>query len=258
MIIDADSLDATQTYKLLIATIVPRAIGWISTVSPAGVPNLAPFSFFTVVGRKPPVLSVTMQHKADGTTLKDSFVNIRDTGEFVTNLVTLSLADVMHRSAMEYPSEVDEFEALGIEKAPSEVVRAPRVAAAPISMECKVDRIFTVGDYDDNVVWGRVVRYHIRDDVYMEGGRIDTAALAPVGRLAAEYSLVDNVFTTPLDPDVLSSRKDARMQRLDGHSSDWSAVNQKSWSASGSVLGEKQLHKDSSAAMNKIETETNA
>src|SRR5580692_140793 len=99
MIIDADSLDVAATYKLLIATVVPRAIGWISTLSKDGVANLAPFSFFTVVGRKPPILSVTMQPKSDGVTLKDSFVNIRDTGEFVTNLVTLPLADAMHRSA---------------------------------------------------------------------------------------------------------------------------------------------------------------
>ena len=91
MILNANELDATQTYKLLIATIVPRPIGWISTLSTDGVPNLAPFSFFTVVGRKPPVLSVTIQHRSNGVTLKDTYVNIRDTGEFVANLVTLPL-----------------------------------------------------------------------------------------------------------------------------------------------------------------------
>jgi flavin reductase (DIM6/NTAB) family NADH-FMN oxidoreductase RutF len=238
MIIDADSLDVAATYKLLIATVVPRAIGWISTLSKDGVANLAPFSFFTVVGRKPPILSVTMQPKSDGVTLKDSFVNIRDTGEFVTNLVTLPLADAMHRSAFEHPPEIDEFDAVGLEKAPSEVVRPPRVAQAPVSMECKVDRIFNVGDHDDHVVWGRVVRFHIRDDLYLDRGRVDTAAIAPIGRLAAEYSLVDNVFTTPLDPAVLTARENARMHRLDGHSSDWAAVDQKSWSPSGSVLSE--------------------
>jgi flavin reductase (DIM6/NTAB) family NADH-FMN oxidoreductase RutF len=84
MIIDADKLDVEHLYKLLIATIVPRAIGWVSTLSADGVANLAPFSFFTVVGRKPPVVSLSMQHRSDGVTLKDSFVNIRDTGEFVT------------------------------------------------------------------------------------------------------------------------------------------------------------------------------
>jgi flavin reductase (DIM6/NTAB) family NADH-FMN oxidoreductase RutF len=80
MILAADELDVAHIYKLLIATIVPRPIGWVSTLSVEGVANLAPFSFFTVVGRKPPVLSLSMQRRSDGVTRKDSFVNIRDTG----------------------------------------------------------------------------------------------------------------------------------------------------------------------------------
>jgi len=171
MILDADALDATQTYKLLIATVVPRAIGWISTLSKDGIPNLAPFSFFTVVGRRPPLLSISMQRKSDGVTLKDTLVNIRDTGEFVTNLVTVGTIDAMHRTAIELPPEKDEFDATGLEKAPSIVVKPPRVAVAPISMECVVHRIFTVGEIEgqeDHVVWGRVVRYHVRDDVWLE------------------------------------------------------------------------------------------
>jgi flavin reductase (DIM6/NTAB) family NADH-FMN oxidoreductase RutF len=237
MILDADGLDAAQTYKLLIATVVPRAIGWISTISKRGIPNLAPFSFFTVVGRKPPMLSITIQPRSDGVTLKDTYVNIHDTGEFVANLVTLPLAESMHKSAFEHPSEVDEFEAVGLEKGPSVVVRPPRVALAPVAMECKLEREFTVGDFDDHVVWGRVVRFHIRDDVYdPERSHVDTAALAPIGRLAAEYTLVENVFTTPLEPGLLSDREGARMHRLDGRPTDWSAVNQKNWSPSGSVV----------------------
>jgi flavin reductase (DIM6/NTAB) family NADH-FMN oxidoreductase RutF len=85
MIIDVEELDVEHVYKLLIATIVPRAIGWVSSLSLDGVANLAPISFFTAVGRKPPVLSLTMQHRSDGVSLKDTFVNIRDRGEFVTN-----------------------------------------------------------------------------------------------------------------------------------------------------------------------------
>lgn len=238
MIIDADDLDPIQTYKLFIATVVPRAIGWISTLSVDGVANLAPFSFFTVVGRKPPMISISMQPRSDGVTLKDSYVNIRDTGEFVANLVTLPVASEMHRSAQEFPSEVDEFEAVGLEKAACSVVRAPRVALAPVAMECVLDRDFSVGDLGDHVVWGRVVRFHIRDDVYLEGGRVDTAVLAPVGRLAAEYTLVDNVFTTPLDAELLAHHDGRRMQRLDGKPVDWSAVAQAGWSASGSVMKE--------------------
>ena len=238
MILDADELDVTQAYKLLIATIVPRAIGWISTLSTDGVANLAPFSFFTAVGRKPPVVSITIQHRSDGVTLKDTYVNIRDTKEFVANLVTLPLIGAMHKSAFEHPPEVDEFEAAGLAKAQSDVVRPPRVALAPVAFECVLEREFTVGDFNDHVIWGRVVRFHICDAAYLEGGRIDTAALAPVGRLAAEYTLVENVFTTPLDPEILAQHEGQRMHRLDGKPTDWSAVNQKSWSASGSVMQE--------------------
>ena len=238
MIIEADTLDATQAYKLLIATIVPRAIGWVSTLSTDGVANLAPFSFFTAVGRKPPMVSIAMQHRSDGVTLKDSFVNIRDTGEFVTNLVTLPLADAMHKSAFEHAPEVDEFAVTGLEKAPSTVVRPPRVANAPVAFECKLERLFTVGDHDDHVVWGRIVAFHIRDDLYLPGGRIDTAAIPAVGRLAAEYTLVDTVFTTPVDPEILAARDGRRMRRLDGHPDDFSPIDGKGWSPSGSVLSD--------------------
>jgi flavin reductase (DIM6/NTAB) family NADH-FMN oxidoreductase RutF len=237
MILDADALDAAQTYKILIATVVPRPIGWISTLSADGIANLAPFSFFTVACRKPPILSISIQHRSDGTTLKDTYVNIRDTGEFTANLVTLPLAEQMHKTAFEHPAEIDEFEAAGIEKASSAIVRPPRVARAPVAMECKLEREFTVGDFHDHVVWGRVVRFHLRDDIFDIGNtHVDTAALAPVGRLAAEYTLVDNVFTPPLEPRTLHQREGLRMHRLDGRPSDWAAVNQRSWSPSGSVL----------------------
>jgi flavin reductase (DIM6/NTAB) family NADH-FMN oxidoreductase RutF len=236
MIIDAAELDATHAYKLLIGSIVPRAVAWVSTVSPQGVANLAPISFFTAVGRKPPMVSITLQPKTDRGAMKDTFINIRDTGEFVTNLATLPQVEAMHNSAFAFEPDVDEFEALGLEKEPSEVVRAPRVKEAPISFECVVDRIIPVGDDKvDHVVWGRVVRFHIRDDLYLERGRIDTAALPAVGRLAAEYTLVDNAFTTPLDDELLAARRGRRMQRLDGKAAGWSPIDTKDWSPSGAT-----------------------
>ncbi|MGH2618301.1 MAG: flavin reductase family protein, partial [Thermomicrobiales bacterium] len=214
--------------------ILPRAIGWVSTVSTDGISNLAPISFFTAVGRMPPMVSLSLQSRSDGR-LKDSFVNIRDTGEFCTNLVSLPQAHQMHRSAAEFPSEVDEFEAVGLEKAPSLVVKPPRVAGAPISFECSLERIIPIGDLDDHIVFGVVERFHIRDDLYLDTGRIDTAALNPVGRLAAEYTLVENVFTTPLEDRTLKARREARMQRLDDKPTDFSPIDTSSWSASGST-----------------------
>ena len=184
------------------------------------------------------MVSITLQPRSDGVTMKDTFVNIRDTGEFVTNLATLPQADAMHASAFEFDPGVDEFEALGLEKEPSEVVRPPRVKDAPIAFECVVDRIIPVGDDGvDHVVWGRVVRFHIRDDLYLERGRIDTAALPAVARLAGEYTVVDNVFTTPLD-EVLKARHGHRMRSLDAQdaqSAGWSPLDGKDRSPSGAA-----------------------
>jgi flavin reductase (DIM6/NTAB) family NADH-FMN oxidoreductase RutF len=234
MNIDPSTLDATSSYKLLIGSILPRAIAWVSTISTDGVANLAPISFFTAVGRKPPVLSISLQPRSDGVTLKDTFVNIRDTGEFVVNMVSLPQAHEMHRSAFEFASNVDEFDAIGLGKEPSAIVRAPRVKGAPITMECKVDRIIPTGNHD-HVVWGEVVRFHVRDDVYLPGGRIDTGALQAVGRLAAEYTLVQNAFTTPLDESVLASFHGKRADRLDAHPDGYSPIDSKEWSASGAT-----------------------
>ncbi|MFL6660524.1 MAG: flavin reductase family protein [Rhizobacter sp.] len=235
MIIDSSTLDATSSYKLLIGSILPRAIGWVSTQSKDGVANLAPISFFTAVGRKPPMVSLSLQPRSDGVTLKDTFLNIRDTGEFVVNMATLPQAHAMHRSAFEFASEVDEFTAVGLDKEASTAVRPPRVKGAPIALECKLDRIIPIGDLGDHVVFGEVVRFHVRDDVYLDGGRIDTAALQTVGRLAAEYTLVHNAFTTPLDEDLLASLHGKRVGRLDGHADGYSPIDTKAWSASGAT-----------------------
>jgi flavin reductase (DIM6/NTAB) family NADH-FMN oxidoreductase RutF len=235
MIIDPSSQSAAENYKLLIGSILPRAIAWVSTLSEAGVANLAPISFFTAVGRKPPMISISLQPRSDGVTLKDTFVNIRDTGEFVVNIVNLELAHAMHRSAFEFPSEVDEFTAIGLEKAESVVVRPPRVKNSPVAMECKVERIIPIGDQSEHVVFGEVVRFQVRDDLYLDRGRIDTAGLQAVGRLAAEYTLVQNAFTTPLDEQLLSSLNGRRLGRLDGHEDGYSPIDSKNWSASGAT-----------------------
>src|ERR1700754_3870219 len=204
MIIDAAELDATSSYKLLIGSVLPRAIAWVSTSSPEGVGNIAPVSFFTVVGRIPPILSISLQPRSDGVTLKDTFVNIRDTNEFVVNLATIGQADAVHRSAFEFDTGVDEFEALGLEKAPSEVIAAPRIAGAPISFECVVNRIIPMPPLPDHVVGGEVRRIHVRDDLYLSRGRIDVGALGVFGRLAAEYTIVDTIFTAPLSDDLVT------------------------------------------------------
>lgn len=235
MIINADDLDPTSSYKLLIGSVLPRAIAWISTSSTDGVGNIAPVSFFTVVGRIPPMLSVSLQPRSDGVTLKDTFVNIRDTGEFVVNIASVAQADALHRSAFEFESGVDEFDALELTKAPSETISAPRIAEAPISFECVVDRIIPMPPLPDHVVWGRVTRIHVRDDLYLSRGRIDVGALNAFGRLAGEYTLVNNIFSTPL-PDGLADQLAAqRAERLDGKATTYSPLDTAEWSASGAT-----------------------
>jgi flavin reductase (DIM6/NTAB) family NADH-FMN oxidoreductase RutF len=238
MIIDPRQLDAAALYKILIGTVLPRPIGWVSTVSAAGVPNLAPFSFFTVVARKPPMVSLTIQPRSDLATPKDTLANIRETGEFALNIVTLAQVNEMHLCAVEHPADVDEFEVAGLAKLPSELIRAPRVGAAPVLMECRVDRIIGLGDVGDHLVLGEIVRFHIRDDRWHPNGRVDTAAIQPVGRLAAEYTLVDTTFACPVPAALVAGRTGERMRRLDGRDSDWAAVDDKSWSASGNAKAE--------------------
>lgn len=235
MDIDAAGLDAKDAYKLLIGSIIPRPIAWVSTMSTSGVGNLAPISFFTCVGRKPPRVSLSMQPKSDGLTLKDSFVNIRDTGEFVTNMATLPQALAVHRSAIEFEPDVDEFDMVGVDKMASSMVTPPRIAGAPVALECRVAQIFSAPDGLNHVVWGEVVSFHVRDDLYVNG-RIDFGAIAPVGRLAAEYTVVNNAFVPPLEPEVVADRANARMVRLDRRGETYSAVDSPTWSASGAVV----------------------
>jgi flavin reductase (DIM6/NTAB) family NADH-FMN oxidoreductase RutF len=235
MIIDPADLDAAQSYKLLIGSILPRPIAWVSTRSVGGVDNLAPVSFFTAAGRKPPRIHLSLQTRSDGVTLKDTFVNIRDTGEFVINMAVLPLAGEVHRSAFEFDPNVDEFDALGVAKEPRLVVKPARIKESPISWECVVFQIFSAEHTNDHIVWGEVKRFHIRDDLYLEGGRIDTAAVPVIGRLAAEYTLVDNAFTTPVDDSVLTAYDGRRMKRLDDHPDGSSPIDTDAWSPSGAT-----------------------
>lgn len=235
MIIESQSLDATSSYKLLIGSIVPRAIAWVSTMNTAGICNLAPISFFTAAGRLPPTISISLQPKSDGLTLKDTFLNIRDTGEFVVNMISLPHIERAHKTAFEFPSDVDEFDAVGLGKEASTHIKPPRVAGVPIAMECKLDRIIPMRPAGDHLVFGEVLAFHVRDDLYLDRGRIDTGALNAVGRLAAEYTLVENAFITPLEGPMLTDFLGRRSVRLDGRPDDYSPINQATWSASGSV-----------------------
>ncbi len=186
-------------YSALNAVVVPRPIGWISTLSAEGVANLAPYSFFNAVAYRPPqvMFSATSNHRLGG--LKDAVADARATGEFVVNVATWELREQMNASAVPAPREVDEFEYAGLTKADCRLVRCPRVAESPVSLECRYARsleMLTDDPEDPNtVVFGEVVGIHVEERVLSEG-RIDFLELRPIGRLGyLDFVRVDNVFT---------------------------------------------------------------
>lgn len=162
-------------YQVLTASIVPRPIAWVSTVSADGVANLAPYSFFSVSSTHPPVVQFT------SVTRKDSLRNIEATGEFVINVATEPLISTVNASSATFDSEVDEFAALGIDTEPSERVHPVRVAGSPVAIECTLHQVIPVGD--SFVVMGDVVTVAVRPEALADDGLPDFAELAPLSRL---------------------------------------------------------------------------
>ena len=142
--------------------------------------NLAPFSAFTFVSNKPPMLGINIGRKAG--IMKDTANNIHATGEFVVNIPDDSMIEPVHLSAVEHPPEVSEAELLGLAVAPSTTMRTPRLAQAPISMECRLHRAIAFGDTGSEFFVGEVLDFHIRDDLYVNG-KIETAKLRPICRI---------------------------------------------------------------------------
>lgn len=180
------------------ACVVPRPIGWISTVDASGRPNLAPFSFFNAISESPPMVMFCAngEHVEGGE--KDSVRNARATGEFVVNLATWALREAVNASSAEVPHEVNEFELAGLATARSTLVAPPRVAASPVSLECRVTQILELptdasGEIG-RMVMGRVLGIHI-DDAAIVGGRVSSARLQPIARLGyREYARIDTIF----------------------------------------------------------------
>jgi flavin reductase (DIM6/NTAB) family NADH-FMN oxidoreductase RutF len=197
MEIAPDALPRQSIYKILIGSVVPRPIGWISTVNASGQPNLAPFSFFNAVCSSPPtVLFCPMIRSTDGNT-KDTLNNVKATGEFVVNIVSEELATAMIATSVEIAAEVNEFELTGLTIAPSVTVKPPRVAESPIHFECKVSQIVEVGNQPGggSVVLGEIVHLHVDERVLIGEDKINLAALKPIGRLAGSaYTRVTDLF----------------------------------------------------------------
>lgn len=173
-------------YRTLAGAVVPRPIAWTSTLSPDGEPNLAPFSFFNVATTTPPVLMVSVT-KYDGDKpdrFKDTHLNIRETKEFVVNIVTRPLLERMNQTSARLPEGENEFEHAEIEPAESTVVDPPRVAEADVSFECSLYDIVPVGK--SALILGDVVHAHVDESVTTEG-KVDVRKVDAIGRLSGGY-----------------------------------------------------------------------
>ena len=182
-------------YRVLTGVVVPRPIAFVSTVSPGGVTNLAPYSFFNAVASNPPTI-VFSSSRHTGHKEKDTLANVEATGEFVVNVVVDDIAEAMNRTAAEFPAAVSEFEVAGLTPAPSVKIRPPRVAESPVNMECRLQQVINLGagEQQHGLVIGEVVLLHIRDDL-IDGHRINHQLLKPTGRLAGSmYCHTAEVF----------------------------------------------------------------
>ncbi len=188
------ALRGQDAYKLLTSALIPRPIAWVSTVSKEGVLNLAPYSFFNAVASDPLTVMFAPGKRPDGSP-KDSLKNARDTGEFVVNLADEPLAEALNHTSGAWAHGVDEFAEAGLAAAASSLVVPPRVAAAPVALECRVSQLVEVSGSGSTLVLGQVVAVQVRRDLLGEDGLIVAARYAPIARLGRdEYSALGRVF----------------------------------------------------------------
>lgn len=174
------------------AVMAPRPVGWISTLSPDGIANLAPYSFFNAFADGP----IYVAFGSGGR--KDTLRNVEATGEFAFNLATFELREAMNASSASVAQQVDEFDLARLTKAPCQFIKSPRVGESPVCFECKYFQTVPLpaddGHVNDWMVIGRVIGIHI-DDRFIENGRVNTAAMQPIARLGySEYTTVDSTW----------------------------------------------------------------
>ena len=183
MYYDIGDTDDQTIYKLMVSTVTPRPIAWVTTQSPDGALNAAPYSFFNAMGPNPPPLALGLMHDpARGR--KDTARNILDTGEFVVNLVPRALAEAMNVTAIDAPAQIDELALAGLSTLPSTKVSPPRIDGSPVQFECSLLSGVATGP-KQMVVLGRIEAIHIADDKMLDPARnyVDTRGLDLVARL---------------------------------------------------------------------------
>lgn len=184
-VIDPSEHNFNEIYKVMIGAIVPRPIAFVSTVDAGGVRNLAPFSFFTGCGTNPPVVCFFAAMRRGPQPQKDTLLNIEATGEFVVNIVSEEMAEQMNTTSAEAPPDVDEFALSRLTPLASELVCPPRVAESKVYMECRLRQIVRVSDKPGggHLVLGDVLRFHVLEDILLDGLKIDPDRLKAIGRM---------------------------------------------------------------------------
>ncbi|WP_241523915.1 flavin reductase family protein [Oceaniglobus indicus] len=198
--LDFDAMDPAIRYKLLSAVVIPRPVAWVTTLGAAGQVNAAPYSFFNVFGQDPAIVVLGLQNKPDGSA-KDTTANIRRTGEFVVNIATPDLVAGMVDTAAPYPADISEAAALGLAIEPSAHVAPPRLAAAPVSLECVRHTAITFSAERELMI-GRVVGMAARDGLIdTETWRVDWNGDYPVARLFADrYARLEEIEPRSIPP----------------------------------------------------------
>lgn len=197
MQIDPNTTSQKNIYKILTGTVIPRPIGWISSISEDGKPNLAPFSFFNAVGEDPP--HIMFSTVRTNNTNKDTLNNVLATKQFVVNLATEELTEVMNATSAPLPSDENEFEYAGLTPAPSMLVKPPRVKESPVNFECELVHHYSLEGHKNGgatIMIGRIVMFHIDDTILIDDYKINMETYKPVARLAgSNYAGLGKVFS---------------------------------------------------------------
>lgn len=192
-----ETLETKAIYKLLTGTIIPRPIAWVSTVDNNGINNLAPFSYFNMVGDDPP--HIMFSTRRDDNSNKDTLNNILANKQFVVNMVTESLTEQMNATAQSVPSDIDEFELVGVTPTPSVAVNPMRVKESPIHLECELVHHYFLENHKQGgacIIIGRIVHMHFEDNVLLEDYKINMETYKPISRLAgSNYSKIGEIFS---------------------------------------------------------------
>ena len=201
MLFDFKEIPGKECYKLLVSTVTPRPIAWVVSQDAKGLLNAGAFSFFNAFSGDPAVVAIGMGNHKPGRP-KDSLVNIRETGQFVVNLVSEENAGQMNITAIEFESDVDELEQAGLTTLPSVRIKPPRIAESPVAMECELMQIVDLGQ--TGLVLGRVLAMHVRDDLVLDAAShyIDTPKLRLIGRMHGRgwYARTSDLFDMPRIP----------------------------------------------------------